>query len=269
MIIILIAPSPKLPTLIITISVKLLIHQHHQSPINIDLKHIHQDKFLQPVKFEHDHSDCIEITNKGTTWSIRLKENPKTKLTGSHLPGTYRLAEAHAHWGGKSNDGSEHLINDKAYAGEIHFVHYNESHGVIEAAKRHGDGLAVLGILLQESDADNPAFETLINALKKVQYKGQTTQLPNGLDLSKLLPSNKEFCTYCGSLTTPPYTECVVWTVFVHPVPISHRQLEVFRSLHAHAENESKDVPVNIVHNARTAQTVGDRKITASFPPRG
>jgi len=244
-------------------------HGHHQSPINIDLRQCVHDSSLQGIKFDHHCSDCLEVTNKGSTWSIKVKGNPQTKLTGAHLPGTYRLAEAHAHWGEKSDDGSEHLIGNQAYAAEIHLVHFNEAHGVVESAKRHGDGVAVLGILLQESQQDNPALEPLIQALKQVQYKGQSAPLSHGFDLNKILPANKDFCTYCGSLTTPPYTECVVWTVFVNPIPISTRQLEVFRSLDAHDQNEAKtrNQPVKIVNNARSAQVIGKREIKASFSP--
>lgn len=38
-------------------------------------------------------------------------------------------------------------------------------------------------------------------------------------------PENKEFWTYEGSLTTPPYSECVLWTVFKHPTTISTAQV--------------------------------------------
>jgi len=244
-------------------------HGDHQSPINIDMHQVKYDPSLRGIHFEHRPSDCLEVLNKGSTWSIKICSDSNTKLTGTHLPGTYRLAEVHAHWGERSNDGSEHLLANQGFAAEIHMVHYNEAHGVVDAAKKHGDGLAVLGIFLQESQHDNPALEPLIQALKRTPYKGQTAEFPGGFDLTKLLPGNRDFCTYCGSLTTPPYTECVVWTVFAHPIPISRRQLDVFRSLNAqeHHEVQNHDHAVKIINNARAAQEVGNRKILASFPP--
>jgi carbonic anhydrase len=240
----------------------------HQSPIDIDYQCVKYDSGLKPINFEHSSSDCLEVLNKGSTWSIKVKENPQTKLTGSHLPGTYRLLEIHAHWGEKSNDGSEHLIGNKAYASELHMVHYNEKYSTVDEAKKHCDGLAVLGVLFEEGPNDNPALEPLIQGLQKVQFKGQSTQFSHGFDLAKLLPHNKDFCTYSGSLTTPPYSECVVWTVFVHPVPVSHRQLQVFRTLCANDEHEKHEHSAKIINNARAAQTIGAREVRASFQPK-
>jgi len=246
-------------------------HEHapgtRQSPVKIDYKCLHHDPNLKPLQFDHDPADCVEITNKGTTWSIKIKTDPATKLQGSHLPGTYRLAELHAHWGEGDCDGSEHMLGDDGYAAEIHLVHYDGKYKLIDDAKSHGDGLAVLGVFLKESQEDNPNLEPLIHALQRVPYKGQVTKFPNGLDLCKLLPRNRDFCTYHGSLTTPPYTECVIWTVLAHPIPISRRQLDVFRDLNAHDEQEKIATPVKIINNYRQCQDVGQRKILATFHP--
>jgi len=238
----------------------------HQSPINIDLTATTYDPDLEKaLHFTNHRSDCHQVLNKGTTWSIELSQHCGTRLKGKHLPGTYRLADVHAHWGTGPNDGSEHKINNNAYAAEIHMVHFNEAYGQVEAAKRHGDGVAVIGILLQESPHDNPALEPLIAALKLVPYAGLTAKLQHGLNLSELLPSNKEFCTYCGSLTTPPYTECVVWTVFVQPVPASKRQLDVFRSLNVADADAPTAGSEKIINNNRSCQPLLDRTVTASF----
>lgn len=48
--------------------------------------------------------------------------------------------------------------------------------------------------------------------------------------LSRLLPSYAHsFFRYEGSLTTPPCSEFVLWSVFRNPADISRRQLNVFR----------------------------------------
>ena len=44
--------------------------------------------------------------------------------------------------------------------------------------------------------------------------------------LSALLPGDMDtFYRYAGSLTTPPCSESVVWTVFPSPIPISEQQV--------------------------------------------
>lgn len=244
-------------------------HGHHQSPINIDLRNVTYDPaLLKGIHFEHGATDCLDVTNKGSTWSIRVRSDPRTKLSGAHLPATYRLIEVHAHWGEKSNDGAEHLIGGKGYAAELHMVHMNEKYDSVDVAREHCDGLAVLGVLFEEGPHDNQALEPLITALQQVQFKGQVAQFAKGFDLANVLPNNREFCTYPGSLTTPPYSECVVWTVFVRPVPISRRQLEVFRSMCANEHHEKHEHFVNIVNNGRPVQHLGKRDVRASFKPR-
>src|SRR6218665_2533891 len=54
-------------------------------------------------------------------------------------------------------------------------------------------------------------------------------------DLTKLLPLNrKNYFRYSGSLTTPPCSESVLWTVFATPQTISSAQVKIyFTRIHA------------------------------------
>ena len=46
------------------------------------------------------------------------------------------------------------------------------------------------------------------------------------LNLTDFFPSELGMATYSGSLTTPPCTGNVLWTVFLDTKPISNRQVE-------------------------------------------
>ena len=52
------------------------------------------------------------------------------------------------------------------------------------------------------------------------------------LDIEKLLPTDRRYYTFMGSLTTPPCTEDVQWLVFKQPLAISPEQLSIFERLH-------------------------------------
>lgn len=44
--------------------------------------------------------------------------NP-TALSGGPIEGTYELLQIHCHWGEKDDEGSEHTIDGKKFAGEV------------------------------------------------------------------------------------------------------------------------------------------------------
>ena len=54
---------------------------------------------------------------------------------------------------------------------------------------------------------------------------------------SALLPENRDYYRFNGSLTTPPCSEGVRWLVLKTPVEISIRQVEKFLSVMKHSNN--------------------------------
>lgn len=58
---------------------------------------------------------------------------------------------------------------------------------------------------------------------------GETTAITQPFSPSELLPENRNsFFRYHGSLTTPPCTESVIWTIFHETNPISKSQVPVY-----------------------------------------
>ncbi|ORZ31290.1 alpha carbonic anhydrase [Catenaria anguillulae PL171] len=119
----------------------------------------------------------------------------------------YSLAQFHIH------TPSEHHVDDKYYDSELHFVH------------KTADGkLAVLGVFLEESVAENPLWSA---ALSKVPDVGKSTVLDTLLDTSEIKAAvGNGYYNYQGSLTTPPCSEGVQWFVASTPIRMSLAQIK-------------------------------------------
>ena len=65
------------------------------------------------------------------------------------MDGKYELWQFHAHWGKEDGHGSEHTVDGKNYAAELHLVHWNKKYGTPDIAVDKPDGLSVLGILCE------------------------------------------------------------------------------------------------------------------------
>ncbi|XP_046839824.1 carbonic anhydrase 2-like [Xenia sp. Carnegie-2017] len=80
----------------------------------------------------------VTVTNNGHTYvtSSISNYNPVPFISGGGLPGTYQLAQFHFHWGNDSTKGSEHTVNGKKYAAELHLVHVNTKYSGLNEAKK-------------------------------------------------------------------------------------------------------------------------------------
>ena len=100
----------------------------------------------------------------------------------------------------------------------IHLVHKSE------------DGkIAVVAVLLEQG-MENPVIQSVWNnlPLEKEQY---VTPPGQAIDLARLLPEERDYYTYMGSLTTPPCSEVVAWSVIDTPVEASAEQLAAMQAL--------------------------------------
>jgi carbonic anhydrase len=52
------------------------------------------------------------------------------------------------------------------------------------------------------------------------------------LELADLLPADRRYYTYMGSLTTPPCSEGVQWIVMRQPVTLAPEQIDIFARIY-------------------------------------
>ncbi|CAD5233859.1 unnamed protein product [Bursaphelenchus xylophilus] len=223
-----------------------------QSPINLANEST-AFKFLEPLEFVNfDKSEWLFLDNNGWTAELRGFKNWKNRpaISGGNLTGTYRLHNIHFHWGQNTSHGSEHSVNGVKYAGEMHFVFSR-----FNKPWRNGvDDVHVLSVFLAANESHG-VLSPIKNGLSKIVKKGKITSIKN-LKPSSFLPQDlKHFYRYTGSLTAPPCSEGVIWTVMEKPVDISTSQLDLLRKIQA------KDRRPFIPGNYRNLQNLNDRII--------
>jgi carbonic anhydrase len=175
-----------------------------QSPIDIR-EGIRVD--LEPIQFNYGHTH-FRIVDNGHTIQVSVGEGSSITVMGR----TYQLVQFHFH------RPSEERVNGKAFEMVIHLVH------------RDADGrLAVVAVLLDKG-TENPLIQTIWNNMPL--EVNQDVVPTEAIDLNALLPQNRAYYTYMGSLTTPPCTEDVLWMVFKEPMPVSAEQVAIFSRLY-------------------------------------
>jgi carbonic anhydrase len=105
----------------------------------------------------------------------------------------YNLQQLHFH------TPSEHTLNGKHAAMEIHFVHGDDK-----------GRLAVVGLFVDEG----PENEAIALAWSVAPAeRGKTAKIEKPFPLTSLLPRDLDGIRYSGSLTTPPTAEGVSWII--------------------------------------------------------
>jgi carbonic anhydrase len=155
------------------------------------------------------HASPAEVVDNGHTVQVDLEDGGTLTRDGV----TYSLLQFHFH------APSEHLLDGVPYAAEMHLVHQAE------------DGaLAVLGVLIEEGAADAVIADVLEHTPEEGARRPGVTAEP--VDVAALLPADHRTFRYDGSLTTPPCSEGVAWSVLQEPVTWSPEQVAEFADLH-------------------------------------
>lgn len=172
-----------------------------QSPIDIpsawpSMKDITLDYKLTPVS----------IVDNGHTIQFNVGEQNYARIAGKR----YKLVQFHVH------SPSEHWIDGRTSPLEIHFVHKDEK-----------NSLAVIGVMVEQGK-EQKVFGEMWGFVPQAVNKPAS---PRGkvFNIATLLPSKLNVYRYRGSLTTPPCSENVLWSVAAEKMTMSKEQIDAFR----------------------------------------
>lgn len=197
-----------------------------QSPI--DIRSVERIPYI-PLVFRY-RSQPLALVNDG--YGIHLLSEPGSEL---RVRGdVYPLTEVHFHVPG------EHRVNGVGTAAEIHLIHR-------DALGRR----VIVAIRVQAGRRVNSILARIIENLP--MFPGEQVQLRQvGVNPLFLLPSERDYFTYTGSMGSPPCNEPVLWFVLAHPLEID---VDLIRTL-ARATGS----------NARPVQPINGRPVY--FAPR-
>ncbi|XP_049520134.1 carbonic anhydrase-related protein-like [Dermacentor silvarum] len=170
---------------------------------------------------------------------------------------------------------------------EVQLVYTNEKYATVDEADQK-DRTAIIATLYQLTFVDFDSVRAMRSVLGALESEASSrrhrslrhllpwmvrrlTSSRSGADknasfsltLNNLMPPGnlQKFFTYRGSLTAPPCTESVRWTIFGKNAFVSEALLHRLRRLRGHTKGSS------LSDNFRPPQRLHGRKIISSFPP--
>jgi carbonic anhydrase len=165
-----------------------------QSPI--DIRSVERIPYF-PLVFRY-RSQALELVNDGYGVHLLAAPGSELRLRGN----AYALTEVHFHVPG------EHFINGVGSSAELHFIH-RDSRGQ----------QVIVAVRVQAGQRFNSILARIVDNLPMLP--GEHILLPNvGVNPLFLLPSDRDYFAYTGSLGSPPCTEPVQWFVLAHPLEI-------------------------------------------------
>ncbi|MDQ1264127.1 MAG: carbonic anhydrase [Campylobacterota bacterium] len=191
-----------------------------QSPININSEVTVESEGLEKIGFDYS-TGISSVINNGHTIQVNFDEGSSITIDGIKFP----LVQLHFH------TPSENQINGKEFPLEGHFVH----------ATKDGS-LAVIGLMFEDG-AENPFIKKVWAKMPRQAGGKEALSIPAS-EVNALLPKEKEYYRFNGSLTTPPCSEGVRWLVLKSYSTISKAQTKEFLDVFHHANNRPVQ-PIN------------------------
>jgi carbonic anhydrase len=180
---------------------------NEQSPI--DIRGARLNKALKPIEF-HYIAGSVTLENNGHTVVVHV--NPGSYIVANGV--RYNLVEYNF------RHPSEESVKSKLSDMSVHLIH------------KSADGkLAIVAVrLIEDQNKPNALLAALWPHLPTAA--GKTDKVTEMVNPGGLLPADRGYWTYTGSLTTPPCTEGVRWFVFEQQITLSRDQLRAFAALY-------------------------------------
>jgi len=168
------------------------------------------------TSLKSDMSDRIDIDYRPLP--LRILKNGHT-IQVSAEPGSactiggkrYELQQFHFH------HPSEHVLSGRRFDLEAHLVH-----------RANAGNFAVLGVFIK-AGASNAALQSIWDVMPQSEAPERNAR--GSFDPRSLVPKSSSYFRCMGSLTTPPCSEGLTWTVFREAIEAPADQIKQFAAL--------------------------------------
>ncbi|TYK25161.1 alpha carbonic anhydrase 7-like [Cucumis melo var. makuwa] len=210
-----------------------------QSPIDLSTKTIQVVNNMGQLNKRYIPFGAI-LKNRGHDVSVGWEGNAGSiEINGTQ----YFLKQTHWH------SPSEHTINGKRYDLELHVVHQSSNPN----AKYP---LAVVSFLYEIGPPDS--FLSKVSREIKELSHGKKNQMKLGsINPNEIRRGGINYYRYVGSLTVPPCTEGVIWSINKQIGTVSQEQVMLLRSVVEHCAEK----------NARPIQPLNGRQVVQLYDP--
>ncbi|XP_010414580.1 PREDICTED: alpha carbonic anhydrase 2-like isoform X2 [Camelina sativa] len=193
-----------------------------QSPIDLTNKRVKLVSHLGKLSRNYKPSNAT-LKNRGHDMMLKFGEEGagSFKINGTE----YKLLQLHWH------SPSEHTVNGKRFALELHMVHEskNGSMAVVTVLYKIGRPNSFLKLLEQKLVAITDQHDAERNVVM--------------IDPNKIKTESRNYYRYIGSLTTPPCTQNITWTILKKIRTVSKSQVNLLR-VAVHDDSNSNARPV-------------------------
>jgi carbonic anhydrase len=199
-----------------------------QSPIDINTNETVPQSYPYFIfSSKYNSNELFKLINNGRQVTATLADHTYGQsekdlwFTGGGIKGMFYFVNFHLHWGNNDEHGSEHEIDGHRFPAEAHFVFKNNETGQLAV-------FAYLFSIANELHKENQEWVKYADAASQLIHVNDTIHCI--FNLRVLMQVNeRQFFRYMGSLTTPPCTEGVIWTIFTNQIPIKEESLNQLR----------------------------------------
>ncbi|CAH8360813.1 unnamed protein product [Eruca vesicaria subsp. sativa] len=191
-----------------------------QSPIDLRNRRVRIVSHLGRLTRNYKPSNAT-LRNRGHDMMVRFEEGSSIIEINNV---EYQLGQLHWH------SPSEHTIDGKKFALELHMVHQSSN-----------GSLAVITVLYNIGRAD-PFLRMLEKKLSETTDPNEERNI-GMIDPRDIKFGRNKYYRYIGSLTIPPCTQNVIWTIVKEVKTVSRDQVKLLRvAVHDHSNTNARPV---------------------------